>query len=296
MVFMCAAEVTFSTVSAQVRSAAKVVVVSGCVLRRRASGDDGGNVTVAAHIKGMTNSAGPSRVSPGVPTGGQFAAQAHPDSGISLVAEAPVLTAVQADQHAEELIGRIVSMNYPDGKWAAYHPGVAEAFARTAATFITDDLDPSVTAARILAYSRESNADYVGEQPALIRRTCVEISGEPLTITAERAESEFVDAVDRAYAYHQECHPSVTGTDKSDSDWRSVGLRNGTAYAAARWANLTNPGVVEERSLDLQQALRDGVNVRHILQGAARGTHFRDSSGYWYDRRDPEAARLADLD
>jgi len=30
----------------------------------------------AAHIRGMTNTTGTSRVSPGVPTGGQFAAQA----------------------------------------------------------------------------------------------------------------------------------------------------------------------------------------------------------------------------
>jgi len=88
----------------------------------------------------------------------------------------------------------------------------------------------------------------------------------------------------------------VAGIDKSAADWRSVGLRNGTANAAARWANLQDPDAIAERAQDLQQALRDGINVRHILRGAAQGTHLRDSTGYWYDRRDPEETRLADLD
>ena len=67
-------------------------------------------------------------------------------------------------------------------------------------------------------------------------------------------------------------------------------------YAAARWANLRDPDAIAGRARNLQQALRDGINVRHILTGAAQGAHLRDSSGYWYDRRDPEVTRLADLD
>jgi len=67
-------------------------------------------------------------------------------------------------------------------------------------------------------------------------------------------------------------------------------------YAAARWANLRDLDAIAGRARNLQQALRDGINVRHILAGSAQGTHLRDSSGYWYDRRDPEETRLADLD
>ncbi len=260
-------------------------------------------MSAAAHITGMTNSVGPSRVCACTPQGGQFVAQAHPDSGISLTTEVPVLASVVADRHAEALIGRVMSMTYfvpqpahSDDEGAAYYTGVAEASARAAAAFITDDPDPTVTAARILTYSRAGYSNDAGGRTAIIRRTCAESSGEPPVITAERAESEFVDAVDLAYSYHQACGPSVAGMDKSAADWRSVGLRNGTAYAAARWANLSDPDAIAGRARNLQQALRDGVNVRHILAGAARGTHLRDSSGYWYDRRDPEEARLADLD
>jgi len=251
----------------------------------------------------MTNTAGSSRVSPGVPASGQFAAQAHPDSGISLATEPPALTSVQADHHAEALIGRVMSMTYlapqpahPDDEGAAYYTGVAEASARAAASFITDDPDPTVTAARILTYSRAGYRNDAGGRAAIIRRTCAESRGEPPAITAERAESEFVDAVDLAYSYHQACGPSVAAIVGSAADWRSIGLRNGTAYAAARWANLSDPDAIVGRARNLQQALRDGINVRHILQGAARGTHLRDSGGYWYDRRKPEEARLADLD
>lgn len=252
----------------------------------------------AAHIAGMSNSASSSRVSPGVPAGGQFAAQAHPDSGISLATETPVLTAVAADRHAEALIGEAMSMthlaerfHHSDDERAAYYTGVAEASARAAATFITDDPDPTAAAARILTYSRAGSLE-----PAAIRRKCADGSGEPPVITAERAESEFVDAVDRAYSYHQVCRPSVAAIVGSAEDWYPIGLRNATAYAAARWANLADPDAIAGRSQKLQQALRDGVNVSHILRGAARGTHLRDLSGYWYDTRDPEAARLADLD
>lgn len=67
-------------------------------------------------------------------------------------------------------------------------------------------------------------------------------------------------------------------------------------YAAAQWANLRDLDAIAGQARNLQQALRDGINVRHILAGAAQGTHLRDSSGYWYDRRDPEETRLADLD
>ncbi len=58
----------------------------------------------------MTNATGTSRVSPGVPTGGQFAAQAHPDSGIGLVAETPALTAADATRYADRLIYSALSM------------------------------------------------------------------------------------------------------------------------------------------------------------------------------------------
>jgi hypothetical protein len=61
-------------------------------------------------------------------------------------------------------------------------------------------------------------------------------------------------------------------------------------------ANLRDPDAIAGRARNLQQALRDGINVRYILAGAAEGAHLRDSSGYWYDRRDPEVTRLADLD
>jgi len=70
----------------------------------------------------MTNTTGTSRVSPGVPTGGQFAAQAPPDSGISVPAEVLMLTAGDAPV-AAHMVG--MSATRPD-RVTAPTPGTAK--------------------------------------------------------------------------------------------------------------------------------------------------------------------------
>lgn len=251
-----------------------------------------GTLRAAAHITGMTNTAGPSRVSPGVPTGGQFAAQAHPDSGISLAAEAPALTADDATRHADRLIYSALAMHATSIECredtspgqAAYYAGMARADARAAASFLTEGLDEEVTATALIVDATRAGYDSPDTEGLAAAVSGSATGHPPVAISRSRAEDQLTEHINALCEHHAAAHPAVAPADKNAGEWESLGLRNGTAEATARWANLKNPWPVGDRSRALVAAVNDGITDPDTLREVARGRWVRDGDGEgWYD-------------
>ncbi len=240
----------------------------------------------------MTNATGTSRVSPGVPTGGQFVAQAHPDSGIGLVAETPALTAADATRYADRLIYSALSMTATSSACrddaspaqAAYYAGMARADARAAASFLTEDPDEEATATALI-----TDATRAGYDSADTEGLAAAVSGSatghpPAAVSRPRAEDQLTEHLDALCEHHAASQPTVAPADKNAGEWEALGLRNGTAEAAARWANLEHPENVGDRFRALVAAVNDGITNPATLRDVARGRLRRDDDGgCWYD-------------
>ncbi len=246
----------------------------------------------AAHITGMTNSAGPSRTASGTPQGGQFAAQAHPDSGISVATEAPALTVADATRHADRLVysalvmtaTSITARDDTSPGQAAYYAGMARADARAAASFLTEGPDEEATATTLIIDATRDGYDSA-DTGGLAAAVSVSATGHPpVAISRSRAENQLTEHLDALCEHHDASQPTIAPADKNAGEWEALGLRNGTAEAAARWANLKDPENAGDRSRALVAAVNDGIIDPATLRDVARGRWRRDDDGGgWFD-------------
>jgi len=246
----------------------------------------------AAHITGMTNSAGPSRTASGTPAGGQFAAQAHPDSGISVATEAPALTAADAARHADRLIYSALAMTATSSACrddtspgqAAYYAGMARADARAAASFLTEGPDEETTATTLIIDATRAGYDSADTEGLAAAVSGSATGRPPAAISRSRAEDQLTEHLDALCEHHDASQPTVAPADKNAGEWEALGLRNGTAEAAARWANLEHPENAGDTSRALVAAVNDGITNPATLRDVARGRLRRDDDGEdWYD-------------
>jgi len=240
----------------------------------------------------MTNATGTSRVSPGVPTGGQFAAQAHPDSGIGLVAEVPALTADDSTRHADRLIYSALAMTATSSACrddaspaqAAYYAGMARADARAAASFLTEGPDEEATATALIIDATRAGYDSADTEGLAAAVSGSATGHPPAAISRPRAEDQLTEHLDALCEHHDASHPTVAPADKNAGEWEALGLRNGTAEAASRWANLEYPENAGDRSRALVAAVNDGIINPTTLRDVARGRLLRGDDGEgWYD-------------
>lgn len=251
-----------------------------------------GTLRGAAHITGMTNSFGPSRTAAGTPAGGQFAAQAHPDSGISVATGAPALTADEATRHADRLIYSALAMYATSSACrddtspgqAAYYAGMARADARAAAGFLTEGPDEEATATALIIDATRAGYDSADTEGLAAAVSGSATGHSPSTISRSRAEDQLTEHLDALCEHHAAAHPTVAPADKNAGEWESLGLRNGTAEAAARWADLKDPENAGDRSRALVAAVNDGITNPTTLRDVARGRLLRGDDGEgWYD-------------
>jgi len=240
----------------------------------------------------MTNATGTSRVSPGVPTGGQFAAQAHPDSGIGLVTEVPALTAAEATRHADRLIHSALAMTATSTTCrddaspmqAAYYAGMARADARAAAGFLTEGPDEEATATALIIDATRAGYDSPDTEGLAAAVSGSATGHSPAAVSRPRAEDQLTEHLDALCEHHDASQPTVAPADKNAGEWEALGLRNGTAEAASRWANLEYPENAGDRSRALVAAVNDGIINPATLRDVARGRLRRDDDGKdWYD-------------
>jgi len=240
----------------------------------------------------MTNATGTSRVSPGVPTGGQFAAQAHPDSGIGLVAEVPALTADDSTRHADRLIHSALAMTATSTTCrddaspmqAAYYAGMARTDARAAASFLTEGPDEEATATALIIDATRAGYDSPDTEGLAAAVSGSATGHSPAAVSRPRAEDQLTEHLDALCEHHAASQPTVAPADKNAGEWEALGLRNGTAEAAARWANLEHPENVGDRFRALVAAVNDGITNPATLRDVARGRLRRDDDGgCWYD-------------
>jgi len=186
----------------------------------------------------MTNATGTSRVSPGVPTGGQFAAQAHPDSGISVATEVPALAADDSTRHADRLIHSALAMTATSTTCrddtspmqAAYYAGMA----RAAASFLTEGPDEEATATALIIDATRAGYDSPDTEGLAAAVSGSATGHPPAAITRPRAEDQLTEHLDALCEHHDASHPTVAPADKNAGEWEALGLRNGTAEAASR--------------------------------------------------------------
>ncbi len=202
----------------------------------------------------------PSRVSPGVPAGGQFAATHHHEPDIELVtsqpAAAPALSAADTRRRSELLRHDAdtlaqQSRSSDDVSQREYFAGYSEVTRAAAA-----DLDPSPQA-------------------------------PPRPLTQAAAYEHLNDSLRTALAAHHQSAPEVASADKSAAQWRALGVRNGAADLSAVFAHPTATQMSPQGDA-VYYAVADGIDDLDTLRGVATGHIFRNDQFDWIDPSDPD--------